>query len=241
MRRMQTMDGNYAAAYISYGFTELAAIYPITPSSPMPELVDEWAAKGKKNMFGHPVKVIEMEHEGGAAGAVHGALQTGTLTTTYTASQGLLLMIPNLYKLAGQLLPGVIHVASRALSTHALSIFGDFQDVMACRATGCAMMVEGSVQEVMDLSAVAHLSALKGRVPFINFFEGFRTSHEIQKVEILGYDELKDLVDQEALAQFRAGAMHVDNPSVRGALEMMMCTLFIEKRRTGTTMHCRIL
>ena len=219
MRRMQTMDGNYAAAYISYGFTELAAIYPITPSSPMPELVDEWAAKGKKNMFGHPVKVIEMEHEGGAAGAVHGALQTGTLTTTYTASQGLLLMIPNLYKLAGQLLPGVIHVASRALSTHALSIFGDFQDVMACRAAGCAMMVEGSVQEVMDLSAVAHLSALKGRVPFINFFEGFRTSHEIQKVEVLGYDELKDLVDQEALAQFRAGAMHVDNPSVRGALE----------------------
>lgn len=219
MRRMQTMDGNHAAAYISYGFTELAAIYPITPSSPMPELVDEWAAKGKKNMFGHPVKVIEMEHEGGAAGAVHGALQTGTLTTTYTASQGLLLMIPNLYKMAGQLLPGVVHVAARALSVHALNIFGDFQDVMACRATGCAMMVEGSVQEVMDLSAVAHLSSLKGRVPFINFFEGFRTSHELQKVEVLEYDELKDLLDKESLSKFRQGSMHVDNPSVRGALE----------------------
>lgn len=216
---MQTMDGNYAAAYISYGFTELAAIYPITPSSPMPELVDAWAARGKKNIFGHTVKVIEMEHEGGAAGAVHGSLQTGTLTTTYTAAQGLLLMIPNLYKLSGGLLPGVIHVASRALSLHSLSIFGDFQDVMACRATGCAMMVEGSVQEVMDLSAVAHLSAIKGRVPFINFFEGFRTSHEIQKVEVLEYDELKDLIDMRALESFRQKAMHVDNPSVRGALE----------------------
>lgn len=219
MGKIKTMDGNQAAAHISYGFTEVAAIYPITPSSPMPELVDVWSAEGRKNMFGHPVKVIEMEHEGGAAGTVHGSLQAGALTTTYTASQGLLLMIPNLFKLAGQLLPGVIHVASRALSVHGLSIFGDFQDVMTCRTTGCAMLVESSVQEVMDLSAVAHLAALRSRVPFINFFEGFRTSHELQKVEVLDYEDLKPLIDRKALKAFRERAMSPDAPTTRGCVE----------------------
>ncbi|MGL5648553.1 MAG: pyruvate:ferredoxin (flavodoxin) oxidoreductase, partial [Clostridium sp.] len=174
MRKMKTMDGNTAAAHISYAFTEVAAIFPITPSSPMAEHVDEWVAKGMKNIFGQPVKIVEMQSEGGAAGAVHGALQAGALTTTYTASQGLLLMIPNMYKMAGELLPGVFHVAARALATSSLSIFGDHQDVMAARQTGCAMLVEGSVQEVMDLSAIAHLAAIKCKMPFINFFDGFR-------------------------------------------------------------------
>ena len=190
MTKMKTMDGNTAAAYISYAFTDVAAIYPITPSSTMAEVVDEWAAQGQKNVFGQTVKVLEMQSEAGAAGAVHGSLQSGALTTTYTASQGLLLMIPNMYKMAGELLPGVFHVSARALAASSLSIFGDHQDVMATRQTGFALLAESGVQEVMDLSAVAHLSAIKGRVPFINFFDGFRTSHEIQKIETLAYDDL---------------------------------------------------
>lgn len=177
---MKTMDGNTAAAYVSYAFTEVAAIYPITPSSPMAELTDEWAANGKKNIFGQEVKVVELQSEGGAAGAVHGSLSAGALTTTYTASQGLLLMIPNMYKIAGELLPGVLHVTARAVASHALSIFGDHSDVMAARQTGFAFLASGSVQEVVDLGGIAHLSAIKSRVPFVHFFDGFRTSHEIQ-------------------------------------------------------------
>lgn len=191
MRNMKTMDGNTAAAYIAYAFTEVAAIYPITPSSPMAESFDEWMSKGKKNIFGQKVTVMEMQSEAGAAGALHGSLQSGALTTTFTASQGLLLMIPNMYKIAGELLPCVFHVSARAIATSALNIFGDHSDVMATRQTGFAMLAESSVQEVMDLSAVAHLASIEGRIPFINFFDGFRTSHEIQKIEVLEYDELK--------------------------------------------------
>lgn len=213
------MDGNTAAAYISYAFTEVAAIYPITPSSPMAEEVDEWAAHGKKNIFGDTVHVVEMQAEGGAAGAFHGSLQSGALTTTYTASQGMLLMIPTMYKVAGELLPGVFHIAARSLANHALSIFGDHQDVMSARATGCAILAESNAQEIMDLAGVAHLSALKGRLPFINFFDGFRTSHEIQKVEVLEYDELASLVDKEALANFRNRALTPNKPVIRGTAE----------------------
>ncbi|HAT4307040.1 TPA: pyruvate:ferredoxin (flavodoxin) oxidoreductase [Clostridium perfringens] len=219
MRKMKTMDGNTAAAYISYAFTDVAAIFPITPSSPMAEWVDENSAKGLKNIFGQPVKVMEMQSEAGAAGAVHGSLQAGALTTTYTASQGLLLMIPNMYKIAGELLPSVFHVSARALATSALNIFGDHQDVMAARQTGFAMLAEGSVQEVMDLSAVAHLAALKARIPFVNFFDGFRTSHEIQKVELLQYDELKELVDMEAVEEFRRRALNPNKPVTRGTAQ----------------------
>ena len=219
MRKMKTMDGNTAAAHISYAFTEVAAIYPITPSSPMAEHVDEWVAQGRKNIFGQPVKVMEMQSEAGAAGAVHGSLQAGALTTTYTASQGLLLMIPNMYKISGELLPGVFHVSARALATSALNIFGDHQDVMAARQTGFAMLAEGSVQEVMDLSAVAHLSAIKSRVPFCNFFDGFRTSHEIQKIEVLDQEELKPLVDMEALQAFRDRALNPNHPVTRGTAQ----------------------
>lgn len=216
MRRTKTMDGNTAAAYISYAFTELAAIYPITPSSPMAELVDQWATQGKKNLFGQPVNITEMQSEAGAAGVVHGALKTGALTTTYTASQGLLLMIPNMYKIAGELLPGVFHVASRAVTTNALNIFGDHGDVMATRQTGFAMLQESSVQEVMDLSAVAHLAAVEASVPFLNFFDGFRTSHEIQKIEVLEYDELAPLLDHEKLAAFRKRGMNPNHPTISG-------------------------
>ena len=219
MRNVKTMDGNTAAAYISYAFTEVAAIYPITPSSPMAEEVDEWAAHGKKNIFGDTVHVVEMQAEGGAAGAFHGSLQSGALTTTYTASQGMLLMVPNMYKVAGELLPGVFHIAARALANHALSIFGDHQDVMSARATGCAMLAEANAQEIMDLAGVAHLAAIKGRVPFINFFDGFRTSHEIQKVEVMDYEELAPLIDQKALADFRARALNPDHPVIRGTAE----------------------
>ncbi len=218
-RSMKTMDGNMAAAHVSYAFTEVAAIYPITPSSNMAEYTDEWAAKGHKNMFGETVRVVEMQSEAGAAGAVHGSLQAGALTTTYTASQGLLLMIPNMYKMAGELLPGVIHVSARSLASHALSIFGDHQDVMACRQTGYAMLATSSVQEVMDLAGVAHLAALKARVPFLHFFDGFRTSHEIQKIEVLEYDELAKLVDQQALKRFRDGALNPNSPVTRGLAE----------------------
>ena len=219
MVKMKTMDGNTAAAYISYAFTDVAAIYPITPSSPMAEVVDEWSAQGKKNIFGQSVKLLEMQSEAGAAGAVHGSLQSGALTTTYTASQGLLLMIPNMYKMAGELLPAVFHVSARALATSSLSIFGDHQDVMAARQTGFALLAEGSVQEVMDLSAVAHLSAIKGRVPFLNFFDGFRTSHEIQKIEVMEYDELAKLLDKDAVSAFRQRGLNPDNPVIRGTAQ----------------------
>ena len=219
MRKTKTMDGNTAAAYVSYAFTEVATIYPITPSSPMAEHVDEWASKGKKNIFGQPVRVVEMQSEAGAAGALHGSLQSGALTSTYTASQGLLLMIPNMYKIAGELLPCVIHVAARALATSSLSIFGDHQDVMAARGTGFAMLCEDNVQEVMDLSPVAHLAAIKGRVPFVNFFDGFRTSHELQKIEIFDEEELASLVDYKALEEFRKRALNPDHPVTRGTAQ----------------------
>ena len=218
-KKFLTCDGNQAAAHISYLFTEVAAIYPITPSSTMAEYVDEWSAAGRKNMFGRPVHVQEMQSEGGAAGAVHGSLQAGALTTTYTASQGLLLMIPNMYKIAGELLPCVFHVSARTLASHALSIFGDHQDVMSVRQTGFAMLSEGSVQEVMDLAGVAHLATIKSRVPFVNFFDGFRTSHEIQKIEEIDAEALTSLVDQEALAEFRKRALNPDAPVNRGMAE----------------------
>lgn len=218
-KKFITCDGNQAAAHISYMFSEVAAIYPITPSSTMAEYVDEWAAAGRKNIFGETVLVQEMQSEAGAAGAVHGSLQAGALTTTYTASQGLLLMIPNMYKIAGELLPCVFHVSARALASHALSIFGDHQDVMATRQTGFAMLAEGSVQEVMDLSAVAHLATIKSRVPFVNFFDGFRTSHEIQKIEALENEDLAHLIDQQALAEFRARALNPEKPVARGMAE----------------------
>ena len=218
-KKFLTCDGNQAAAHISYMFSEVAAIYPITPSSTMAEYVDEWAAAGRKNIFGETVMVQEMQSEGGAAGAVHGSLQAGALTTTYTASQGLLLMIPNMYKIAGELLPCVFHVSARTLASHALCIFGDHQDVMSCRQTGFAMLAEGSVQEVMDLAGVAHLSTIKSRVPFVNFFDGFRTSHEIQKIEALENEDLAPLVDQEALSEFRARALNPETPVARGMAE----------------------
>ena len=218
-KKFLTCDGNQAAAHISYMFSEVAAIYPITPSSTMAEYVDEWAAAGRKNIFGETVMVQEMQSEGGAAGAVHGSLQAGALTTTYTASQGLLLMIPNMYKIAGELLPCVFHVSARTLASHALCIFGDHQDVMSARQTGFAMLAEGSVQEVMDLAGVAHLATIKSRVPFMNFFDGFRTSHEIQKIEALENEDLAPLIDQKALAEFRARALNPKNPVARGMAE----------------------
>jgi len=219
MRKMATMDGNTAAAYASYAFTEVAAIYPITPSSPMAENVDEWAAHGKKNIFGQPVKVVEMQSEAGAAGAVHGSLTAGALTTTYTASQGLLLMIPNMYKIAGELLPGVFHVSARAISTHALSIFGDHQDVMAVRQTGFALLCSANVQEAMDMAFIAHLSAIKSRVPFLHFFDGFRTSHEMQKIEVVEYEEIAKLLDLRAAKEFRDRALNPEHPVVRGTAQ----------------------
>jgi pyruvate-ferredoxin/flavodoxin oxidoreductase len=216
---MKTMDGNQAAAYASYAFTEVAAIFPITPSTPMAEGVDEWAAHGKKNIFGQPVKVAEMQSEAGASGAVHGSLQAGALTTTYTASQGLLLMIPNMYKIAGEQLPCVFHVTARALAAHALSIFGDHQDVMACRQTGFALLSSASVQEAMDLGAIAHLSAIRSKVPFLHFFDGFRTSHEYQKIEVLDYKDLESLVDYNAIKEFRDKALNPEHPVVRGTAQ----------------------
>jgi len=216
---MQTMDGNTAAAHVSYAFTEVAGIYPITPSTPMAEFTDEWASKGKKNIFGQEVRLAELQSEAGAAGTVHGALAAGALTTTYTASQGLLLMIPNMYKIAGELLPGVFHVTARALATHALSIFGDHSDVMACRQTGFAMLATGNVQEVMDLGGVAHLSAIKGRVPFLHFFDGFRTSHEVQKIEVIDYEEFAGLVDMDAVKAFRKRALNPEHPVLRGTAQ----------------------
>ena len=218
-RQFKSMDGNTAAAHVSYAFTEVAGIYPITPSSPMADYVDQWAAAGRKNIFGNPVRVIEMQSEAGAAGTVHGSLAAGALTTTYTASQGLLLMIPNMYKIAGELLPGVFHVSARTVAAQSLNIFGDHSDVMACRQTGFAMLAEGSVQEVMDLGAVAHLAAIKSRVPFVNFFDGFRTSHEIQKIQIWDYDDLAEMVDMDAVKEFRARALNPEHPTARGSHE----------------------
>ena len=218
-RKMKTMDGNQAAAHVSYAYTEVAAIYPITPSSVMPEHIDEWATEGRENIFGQTVQVTEMQSEAGAAGAVHGSLAAGALTTTFTASQGLLLMIPNLYKVAGEQLPGVFNVSARALASHALSIFGDHSDVYACRQTGAAMLCESSVQEVMDLTPVAHCAALEGKIPFINFFDGFRTSHEIQKIETWDYEDLKDMVSMEAIDEFRAHALNPNHPCQRGSAQ----------------------
>ena len=218
-RRMKTMDGNTAAAHVSYAFTDVASIYPITPSSTMAEVVDEWASYGKKNIFGQEVKIAEMQSEGGASGAVHGSLAAGALSTTYTASQGLLLMIPEMYKIAGELLPGVFHVAARSVSTHALCIFGDHSDVMACRQTGFAMLCSNSVQEVMDLGGIAHLSAIKGRVPFLHFFDGFRTSHEIQKIEVFSYEDFKNLVDWDAIKEFRDRALNPEHPVIMGTAQ----------------------
>ncbi len=219
VRKLKSMDGNTAAAHVSYAFTEVAAIYPITPSSPMADYVDQWSAEGRKNVFGTTVKVAELESEAGAAGSVHGSLNAGALTTTYTASQGLLMMIPNMYKIAGELLPCVFHVSARAVASHALSIFGDHGDVYACRQTGFAMLAETNIQEIMDLSPVAHLSAIQGRVPFINFFDGFRTSHEIQKVAVWDYDDLADMLDWDAVKAFRERALNPEHPTMRGSHE----------------------
>ena len=219
VRKMKSMDGNNAAAHVSYAFTEVAAIYPITPSSPMADFVDQWSANGLKNIFGNQVKVVEMQSEAGAAGAVHGSLGTGALTTTYTASQGLLLMIPNMYKIAAEQLPSVFHVSARTVSTHALNIFGDHSDVYACRQTGFAMLCETNPQEVMDLSPVAHLAALEGKVPFINFFDGFRTSHEIQKIAVWDFDDLKDMCPMDAVKAFKEHALNPEHPAMRGSHE----------------------
>lgn len=218
-KKMRTMDGNTAAAHVAYAFTDVAAIYPITPSSNMAEVVDEWSAHGRKNIFGQTVRLTEMQSEAGAAGAMHGALATGSLATTFTASQGLLLMIPNMYKMAGELLPGVMHVSARAVASHALSIFGDHSDVMATRQTGFAQLASGSVQEVMDLAGIAHLAAIKSRVPFLHFFDGFRTSHEYQKIEVLEYDELASLVDYEAIDRFRKNSLSPESPVTRGTAQ----------------------
>ena len=219
MRNKKTMDGNTAAAHVAYAFSEVAAIYPITPSSVMAENIDEWTSEDRRNIFGEQVKVVEMQSEGGAAGAVHGAVTAGALTSTFTASQGLLLMIPNMYKLAAEETPTVLHVAARAVSTHALSIFGDHSDVMACRQTGFAMLSSRNPQEVMDLAAVAHLSAIKGKVPMLHFFDGFRTSHEQQKIETWDYDELKSMVDWDALKRFRNRALNPNHPQSMGSAE----------------------
>ena len=218
-RQTKTMDGNEAAAHVSYAYSEVAAIYPITPSSPMAAHIDEWSAEGRKNIFGQKVRLSEMQSEVGAAGAVHGSLAAGALTTTFTASQGLLLMIPNMYKMAGELLPAVLNVSARTIATHALSIFGDQQDIYACRQTGFAMLCSSSVQEVMDLTPVSHCAAMKGRVPFVNFFDGFRTSHEYQKIEVWDYEDLKNMMDMEAVKSFRERALNPEHPCERGSVQ----------------------
>ncbi|MCD8351019.1 MAG: pyruvate:ferredoxin (flavodoxin) oxidoreductase, partial [Planctomycetaceae bacterium] len=235
---IEIMDGNTAAAYISYAFTEVAGIFPITPSSPMAEYVDEWAAKGRKNIFGQTVEVVEMQSEGGAAGTVHGSLGAGALTTTYTASQGLLLMIPNMYKIAGELQPGVFHVSARSLSMHALSIFGAPSDVMACRQPGFALLAASSPQEVMDMGAVAHLAAIKGRIPFLHFFDGFRTSHEMQKIDALDNNDLKPLVETQALAQFRANSLNPGHPSTRGTTQNP--DIYFQHREASNNFHAAV-
>ncbi|MDR2531005.1 MAG: pyruvate:ferredoxin (flavodoxin) oxidoreductase, partial [Oscillospiraceae bacterium] len=234
-RKLKTMDGNTAAAHVSYAFTEVAAIFPITPSSVMAELVDEWSANGRENIFGQQVSVLEMQSEGGAAGAVHGSIVTGALTTTFTASQGLLLMIPNMYKIAGELLPNVIHVSARTLATHALSIFGDHSDVMSVRPTGYALLCSNNPQEVMDLGAVAHLATIKGSVPFVHFFDGFRTSHEMQKIGVWEYDELAGMIDADALAKFRARANMPDHPVLRGSAQNP--DIFFQNREAANNVY----
>ncbi len=237
-KKFKTMDGNCAAAHCAYAFTEVAAIYPITPSSTMAEYVDQWSANGLKNIFGQTVEVVEMQSEAGAAGAVHGSLQGGALTTTFTASQGLLLMIPNMYKIAGELLPTVFHVSARAIAAHALSIFGDHQDVMACRQTGFALLASGSVQETMDLGGVAHLASIKGRVPFVHFFDGFRTSHEIQKIEVMDYEDLKGLVDWDALRAFKDNALNPEHPVLRGTAQNP--DIYFQGREAANTFYDKI-
>ncbi|MDR2106163.1 MAG: pyruvate:ferredoxin (flavodoxin) oxidoreductase, partial [Coriobacteriales bacterium] len=237
-KKIKTMDGNAAAAHVSYAFTDVAAIYPITPSSTMAEYVDEWAAYGRKNIFGQTVRLTEMQSEAGAAGALHGALAVGALGTTYTASQGLLLMIPNMYKIAGELLPAVFHVSARAVAGHALCIFGDHSDVMATRQTGFALLASSSVQEVMDLSAVAHLAAIKGRVPFLHFFDGFRTSHEIQKIEAWDYDELASMIDYEALDAFRKRSLNPEHAFTRGTAQNP--DIFFQAREASQPFYDRL-
>jgi pyruvate-ferredoxin/flavodoxin oxidoreductase len=238
MKTMKTMDGNMAAAYVAYAFTEVAAIYPITPSSPMGEYVDEWAAHGKKNMFGQVVIVSELQSEGGAAGAVHGSLAVGSLTSTFTASQGLLLMIPNMYKISGELLPGVFHVSARAVASHALSIFGDHSDVMAVRQTGFGLLASGSIQEIMDLAGVAHLSAIKSRIPFLHFFDGFRSSHEIQKIEVIEYEDFEKLIDMDALKQFRERALSPEHPVTRGTAQNP--DIFFQARESSNRFYNKV-
>lgn len=237
-KNMKTMDGNQAAAYASYAFTEVAAVFPITPSTPMAEMVDEWAAHDKKNLFDQPVRVVEMQNEKGAAGAVHGALQAGALTTTYTASQGLLLMIPNMYKMAGEFLPAVLHVSARAIAAHALSIFGDHQDVMAVRQTGFALLSSASVQECMDLAFVAHLSAIKGRVPFLHFFDGFRTSHELQKIEVIEYEDIEHIVDYDAIQEFRNRSLNPERPVERGSAQNP--DIYFQGREAGNSFYQQV-
>ncbi len=237
MKTMKTMDGNMAAAYVAYAFTEVAAIYPITPSSPMGEYIDEWAAHGRKNMFGQVVSVSELQSEGGASGAVHGSLAAGALTSTFTASQGLLLMIPNMYKISGELLPGVFHVSARTVATHALSIFGDHSDVMAVRQTGFGILASGSIQEIMDMAGVAHLSAIKSRVPFLHFFDGFRSSHEIQKIEVIDYGDFKKLVDMEALRKFRERALNPEHPVTRGTAQNP--DIFFQARESSNSFYIK--
>ena len=219
MAKTMTIDGNTAASHVAYAFSDVAAIYPITPSSPMAEVADDWSANGRTNLFGQQVRVAEMQSEGGAAGAVHGSLKAGALTTTFTASQGLLLMIPNMYKISGELLPGVFHVSARALAAHSLSIFGDHSDVMSCRQTGFAMLAAASVQEVMDLALVSHLSAIKSSVPFLHFFDGFRTSHEVSKIETIDYEDMGKLLDKDAVKAFRARALNPDHPHQGGTAQ----------------------
>ena len=237
-KNMKTMDGNTAAAYVAYAFTDVAAIYPITPSSPMAENIDEWAARGKKNIFGQEVQVVELQSEAGAAGAVHGSLAAGALTSTFTASQGLLLMIPNMYKIAGELLPGVFHVTARAVASHALSIFGDHSDVMAARQTGFAFLASSSVQEVMDLGGVAHLAAIKSRVPFVHFFDGFRTSHEIQKIEVIDYEHFKEWLDKDAVKAFRNRALNPEHPYTKGTAQNP--DIFFQARESSNPYYERV-
>ena len=219
MAKTMTIDGNTAASHVAYAFSDVAAIYPITPSSPMAEVADDWSANGRTNLFGQQVRIAEMQSEGGAAGAVHGSLKAGALTTTFTASQGLLLMIPNMYKISGELLPCVFHVSARALAAHSMSIFGDHSDVMSCRQTGFAMLASASVQEVMDMALVSHLSAIKGSVPFLHFFDGFRTSHEVQKIELIDYEDMDKLLDRDAVAAFRARALNPEHPHQGGTAQ----------------------
>ena len=238
-KKMMTIDGNTAAAYVAYAYTDVAAIFPITPSTTMAEIVDEWAAQGKKNIFGQTVNVVEMQSEAGAAGAFHGSLQAGALTTTFTASQGLLLMLPNMYKVAGELLPGVFHVSARAIASQALSIFGDHQDVMSARMTGCVMLAAGSVQEVADLAPVAHLAAIKGRLPFVHFFDGFRTSHEIQKIELLDYKDYESLIDKQAVKAFRERALLPEHPVTRGTAQNS--DIYFQTREAGNKFYYQIV